>query len=353
LASEVALTGQYETTRSHIKVKIDPQSIVPKPGQEEFGEPPVRDDQRSLASRIYQVTAPNVYFRLNKMNVEYVQTSKLANDPDDTGERIRSNTTGKFLNDFEGKQIRRPGGGDFDATGKAAVMAIDAEITCPSNEKPQTNWFVPSYEYVGENNSPADLSKRLKDALDNGEGPLVLDVRGQNAPFWKVNRGHVVTIDSYRPGQFPGELPTFFMDNQWGEAKDHHYESVYVLARARGHGDPRAHSDQELTNGEGGKEFAQDLLQLKDLYEKYRSQNMSPAEFKHAVLDQLDAIFLQMHQFARPIDGHLPGIDRFDQHGYSLLGRQMATILSHLPKAERQAVIKHMKDLGVLNNYIE
>lgn len=245
MITDVTLTGKYHTNgHPGYDVTIKPESIVPQGQSRDF--PPTPDGQRDNASQIFAVTAANIHFQnpAHPSSVRYEQRK-----PDD-----ESGTTGETLWDYsknppkgeevmgdDGKPARQP----QEASTIDALVEINEQIT----GKHETGWAFEG-PYGGsldshKATSPEDLAAKMKQAIDNGEGPLVLRVHTGNQPFWgDSGHGaaggsggagggwHIVAIDGYTPSTKPGGLPDFKLNNQWGSYSDHAHTSAADLFRA-------------------------------------------------------------------------------------------------------------------------
>jgi LysM repeat protein len=222
LVSEAALTGKYHTTLSKTEVTIDPHSLVPGKGSEEAGNPPTANN-RCLASQIFEVTAANVYFAANNQDVQYRQGDIDPNNASkftDFGERLVKKSTGEPIMNKDGTIAHAAG----DVITDRALIQIDNEI---SGAKSYPNWMIGNEHSPIPAASAQQMSQLIKDALDRGDGPIILRVHTSNPPFWEDSGAglaggagggkggwHFVAVDGYTANGFN-------VDNSWGSKSDH------------------------------------------------------------------------------------------------------------------------------------
>ena len=273
LITDVVMTGKYESSYSHTSVKIDPKSIMS--GDDNEATP--RAEHRSFADHIFIETAANLYYQSSKNGERYQQDVRY----------IVNRRTG--VADLPSDDRTNPG------LDNNALYLLDKEIGHKHNEHPaaKTGWIFmgPMSAETGaqRTNSPEDMARKLQTALDKGQGPLILNVfylnkeTGSYAP-------HDLTIDSYKPGKFQGELPTFNLNNNWGASSDDKFESAYqVYDRLIHHKFPEM-VNSEKKNDNGATHFNNDALQLRDLEEQHRAGKLSPKDYENALISQVEAI---------------------------------------------------------------
>jgi hypothetical protein len=342
MISDVTLTGKYHTNgHPGYDVTIKPESIVPQGQSRNF--PPTPDGQRDHASQIFAVTSANIYFEnpAHHSSIRYEQ-----HKPDDA-----NGTTGEVLWDYsknppKGEEVKGPDGHFVRAPEDASTIDALVEINEQITGKHETGWAFEG-PYGGSRDSykaksPEDLAAKMKQAIDNGDGPLVLRVHTGNQPFWgDSGHGaaggsggagggwHIVAIDGYTPSNQPGGQPDFKLNNQWGSFTDHPHTSATDLFRAS--------VDAAVTLPTDGKQPP--VIQ----YPGFR-----PVLPDLPVLPPLpkDVGFKDLQLHVDKLGQELHQNPEIDVAPHAV---QLGETIGRLPKDEQDSILKQMKRVGIID----
>jgi hypothetical protein len=197
---DVAVSGQY-VGHDQTCVTPDAKSLAGKDGHN-MDYPPA-DNQRTMASQIFQTTAATMIYR------DYKQEAPEQNGPQDTGERIGN---GKDFPGLTNDQVR-----DINQR----VTGKDNGDTVIANEKDRGDSTGGVYV-----SSPEQLNDSLAKLKEAGKLPAIISVDSRNEPFFGDSKGNVaggsggphdVTIKDYIPGN-PAQV---VIENQWGKDSEH------------------------------------------------------------------------------------------------------------------------------------
>lgn len=220
MVADLATTGEYITTRDHVKVVLNKDDLTPDQEAAKAGKV---DGIRDHASQLFQIGAVNVWYAGNEPNLRYEQRKiDPTLTPPDTGERIVDYSSNP-------PQIQRPGffakltGTKEDEYNRPGLT--NDKIVYAGNQiegSQSKDWQLSSSNVK----SLDELEAKLKDAKEHGKLPLVAIVHTGNEPFYTDSGAgtaggsggwHAVTITDYVAGQ-PAKVA---VDNQWGSTSDH------------------------------------------------------------------------------------------------------------------------------------
>ncbi len=262
LISEVALKGEYQSTHSQTKIKIDPQHIQ---GDGDKNTYP-KDGERCFADHIFIETAANIALKPKGLSYDQNQLR------DQNGRAM-----------YIGNESSRHFGSNPNLANED-LYKIDAEICSKPGEKPQTGWIFAGptkyKEFVESCNSPEDMAKKMAAALDEGKGPLVLNVfmgPGATSP-------HDLTVDSYYKAAGSNALPLFNLDNNWTKEQDINKESPYDLYKSL------LYKNEFPATADGGHKYFENIQNtLIALENQHNSGALSNEAYDDAILSQLSA----------------------------------------------------------------
>ncbi|MBX9725232.1 MAG: hypothetical protein K2X81_27760, partial [Candidatus Obscuribacterales bacterium] len=262
LISEVALNGEYQSTKSHNKIKIDPQHIQGDGDKKTFAN----DGERCFADHIFIETAANI--ALKPKGLSY-----------DRNQLIDHNGKPMYIGNESSPHF-----GSNPNLANEDLYKIDAEICTKPEEKPQTGWIFagPSNykQFVESCSSPEEMAKKMAAALDEGKGPLVLNVfmgPGGTSP-------HDLTVDSYYKAPGSNALPLFNLDNNWTKEQDINHESPYDLYKSL------LYKNEFPATADGGHKYFDNIQNtLTSLEKQHNSGALSNEAYDDAIVSQLSA----------------------------------------------------------------
>ncbi len=220
MVADLATTGEYITTRDHVRVVLNKDDLRP---DVEAAKSDKVDGSRDHASQLFQIGAVNVWYAGHEQNLRYEQRKiDPTLTPPDTGERIVDYSSNP-------PQIQRPGffarltGTREDKYNQPGlnndqVVYVGDQIEGGKSK----DWQLDSRNVK----SIDDMEAKIKDAKEHGKLPLVVVVHTGNEPFYTDSgQGaaggsggwHALTITDYVAGP-PAQVA---VDNQWGLNADH------------------------------------------------------------------------------------------------------------------------------------
>lgn len=220
MVTDLATTGEYITTKDHVKVVLNKDDLKP---DAEAAKSEKTDGSRDHASQLFQIGAVNVWYAGNEPNLRYEQRKiDPTLTPPDTGERIVDYSSNP-------PRIERPGffarliGTREDAYNRPGMNSEKIQYAGDQIEGGKSKDWQLSAQNV---KSYEELETKLKDAKEHGKLPMVVTVHTGNDPFYtdsgQGSAGgsggwHAVTITDYVAGP-PAQVA---VDNQWGASSDH------------------------------------------------------------------------------------------------------------------------------------
>ncbi len=236
LVADVALTGQY-STKDGTTVKIDPSGT----DVESKNNPPL-EGHRSHASKLFQVTAVNLYYQKN--SYEYtnekgekvtaapgkIEFTELAPKPGAippvlSGDRLIDHSTDPptmiMENWKEGIPLEAPGLADRALVDVPNMITGTKDSVLLINQRRMGQDREGAVVFTSEEDFVANLQK----AKDNQKFPVILAVYAGQEPFYHDSGmgqaggsggWHVVTLTDFDPATGKVQL-----DNQWGSKADH------------------------------------------------------------------------------------------------------------------------------------
>jgi hypothetical protein len=224
LVADVALRGNY-TSGDGTTVLIPRQSL--QPDFEAKSDVSI-DGQRNYASQLFQVTAVNVYYAHEDINLRYEQHDRDPNIPGDSGERLMDYTSPDYPKIADGNNIVRRvffGSDPLRSPGMdAGAIAKTINHITGLNETDaviRNDDWGPNFGDIFLVGTEEEFKNKLKEHKEQDKFPTILSLDAMNEPFHQGGdlsegrRGHVVTIRDYDPDS---ELVA--VDNQWGTNSD-------------------------------------------------------------------------------------------------------------------------------------
>lgn len=329
MVTDVTTTGQF-TTASGRTITVDAGSL--QGNMEEATNPPA-DSQRSQASRIFQVTAANIYYdQVNQSTTPPRQLryeQRLPAAAGDNGERVMdyaTNPAGVPALDAAGNPIAPPG------IPLDALQGISNEVSGQN----ETGFVLLNGEYGAPNTvrfrNEGELHDELARMQREGKLPAIIWVDGRNEPFHTdggfgaaggAGRAHVVTITHY-----DADTHQATMDNQWSRSADHNISTHDLFQASRDATRPSTVADMQKDvtwdrdhgTVDGFKEF--ELLRLQKL-----NNSLTDTQYDDGIVAAMQA-----------------QRQRWDEHGETYPGERARaeahyqTLLRQMPAARAAAI---------------
>ncbi len=228
LVADVALTGEYKTTKDGTVIKVPLENLQPDKDSMEN-----KDGLRTYDSQIFQLTVGNIKWQKENPNLRFMQVQPQAGLRDDYGERIFDTTNNQFLKYPDGTPQRDPGFLAWDhvdvlskITGrdeKGSTLVHWGEADGSKQIGGRSLPWSSSDARLSSINSEKQLQDLLLKAKEEGKLPIIVCVYANKRPFAADDvagggGGHVVSIwdiDATDPKNV-----RISVDNQWGSASD-------------------------------------------------------------------------------------------------------------------------------------
>lgn len=339
MVTDVLISGQYSTnTKDHFPINIDANSILPQGESRNFNS--VQSNKRDHISQVFAVAASNTYYEHPEIDtgIRYEQRPEIKGDNGETLIDYSKNPPlGEVVRDKDGP-VKAPS----YASTPDALLLINEQIT----GKREDGWILEGPLGYSEKSikvgGPHDLAAKLKEALDNGKGPLALRVHTGNEQFSTFQRGgvtlsiagtgnwHLVLIDGYTRSSVPGQDPDFSLNNQWGPQNDHPHAKATDLFRSTVTAElPVLPKESELVHKPSVSKLKSDLFDAHD----FDTHDFVEKSDFHKLLDKID----------NDLNYNIDSDVRPD-------ALELARAANKLPLKERMLVIQHLVDEGLIDS---
>jgi hypothetical protein len=221
IATSTALTGQFTAPDGKV-IKVDKDSLAP--GSEELANGKKGVGQRSYATQVLNVAMVNDVTQRRNPPEYFHQGTPDQSTPDDTGERLtdaKGNPLMRQVKDpetgsWKPAPITQPMTSLWEVSNSAERLLGAKDIVIAAND---------GRAGVEQVSSAENLAKRVQQAKDQGNLPLIIGVDANKDPITNTTPkpedgyvSHVVTIDKYDPTRTKGD--TIHISNQYGQPND-------------------------------------------------------------------------------------------------------------------------------------